>query len=300
MELWILITIVAAFSQNIRSALQKNLKNTLSTWGVTGARFVYAAPLALLLAAFVLSREGDIGLSINGSFVGYGVVAGLGQILATGLLIHLFSARNFTVATALTKTEPIQTALFGIVLLGEHISPLIAATILISIVGVMLVSIPKGQSVKSGLFNQSALTGIVSGGLFGLSSVAYRGASLSLEAGGVFLRASLTLAFVSLFQSLMIFIWLRLREPGQTALLLRHWRAAGLVGLAGMVGSLCWTLAVTLETAAHVRAVGQVEVIFLLATSMLIFKEGLTAREISGALLVALGVVGLVLATGNA
>ncbi len=49
MELWIPIAIAAAFSQNLRNALQKSLKGRLSTWGATASRFVYAAPLAVLL-----------------------------------------------------------------------------------------------------------------------------------------------------------------------------------------------------------------------------------------------------------
>ena len=51
MELWIPITIFAAFMQNLRSALQKYLKGRLSTSGATFSRFAYAAPLAALYLA---------------------------------------------------------------------------------------------------------------------------------------------------------------------------------------------------------------------------------------------------------
>ena len=52
MELWIPITIAAAFSQNLRFMLQKHLKATgLSTGGATFARFLFAAPLAAALLA---------------------------------------------------------------------------------------------------------------------------------------------------------------------------------------------------------------------------------------------------------
>jgi len=48
MELWIPLTIGAAFFQNIRSAMQKHLKGELSTLGAAYVRFIYAWPIALL------------------------------------------------------------------------------------------------------------------------------------------------------------------------------------------------------------------------------------------------------------
>ena len=54
-ELWIPITILAAFSQNLRSALQKHLKSRLSTAGATYVRFFYAVPFAFLYL-FILNQ----------------------------------------------------------------------------------------------------------------------------------------------------------------------------------------------------------------------------------------------------
>jgi len=299
MELWIPITIAAAFSQNLRSALQKNLKKSLSTWGATSARFVYAAPLAFALTVVLMWMQGNGAPSTNGFFFGYAVMGGLAQILATGLLVHLFSYQNFTVATAFTKTEPIQTALFGIVLLGDVLSPVIGIAILVSLLGVILISIPQDREKGKNWFDRKALIGIASGALFGLSAVAYRGASLALEDGDVIMRASFTLTVVTTFQSVVVLLWLRVSEPGQPALLLKHWRVACLVGVVGMVGSLAWFTAFTLENAAHVRALGQIEIVFMLGASAFFFKERVTARELAGVLLVTIGIVGLVLANGS-
>ena len=297
MELWIPITIAAAFSQNLRSALQKKLKAVLSTWGATAARFVFAAPFALMLAVTVVALSGHGAPQIDLVFLGYGGFGGVAQIAATGLLIHLFSYQNFSVATAYTKTEPIQTALFGIILLGDALSMEIAIAILISLVGVILISIPAGELSAKSWLNKKAAIGILSGGLFGLSAVAYRGASLSLEFGDAFYRASVTLAFVTILQSLIMLLFLRLREPGQTGRLFGEWRTAGLVGLAGMLGSLAWFTAFTLQNAAHVRALGQIEVIFTLAASFFFFKERVSFREVVGVCLVSVGILALVLST---
>jgi drug/metabolite transporter (DMT)-like permease len=295
MEIWIPITIAAAFLQNLRSALQKKLRATLSTWGATAARFVYAAPLALALLGGLLLTTGAKAPPMNLTFILSGMAGGLAQILATGMLIHLFSHKNFTVATAFTKTEPIQTALFGIVLLGDHVSLAVALAILISLVGVILISIPADAEGRRSFLDRKALIGIAAGGLFGLSAVAYRGASLSLADGSVFLRATMTLAFVTSFQAVAILAFLRLREPGETLRLLASWRSAAWVGLVGMLGSLAWFTAFTLQNAALVRALGQVEVFFMIGASIFVFRERVTTREIFGVLLVAAGIVGLVL-----
>ena len=53
MSLWIPITIAAAFLQNVRSALQKNLKGVMGTTGATFVRFGFGMPFALAFVGFL-------------------------------------------------------------------------------------------------------------------------------------------------------------------------------------------------------------------------------------------------------
>ena len=70
-ELWVPITLAAAFLQNLRSALQKYLKGRLSTAGATMTRFVYAVPFALAYV-LVLNRQFDLPWpAVHGVFLGY-------------------------------------------------------------------------------------------------------------------------------------------------------------------------------------------------------------------------------------
>ncbi|MDJ0921492.1 MAG: DMT family transporter [Henriciella sp.] len=255
---------------------------------------MFAAPLAILLAGLILFVHGGGLPALTSSFFVYGTLGGLAQIAATALLVHLFSHKNFAVATAFTKTETVQTALFGLILLGDQLTLILTAAIGISLIGVVLISVPRAETSLKGLFNQKTLIGIVSGGLFGLSAVAYRGASLSITSDDVLLRAVITLAFVTTLQAVLVLIYLRSREPGETQRLFQKWRPAGLVGLTGMLGSLAWFTAFTLQNAAYVRAVGQIEVVFMIAASVLIFKEKVSGRELLGVCLVSLGILGLV------
>ncbi len=295
MDAWIPITIAAAFCLNVRSALQKSLKTSLSTLGATSARFVFAAPLAVLVLGLVVTVKHTQVALVGVPFFAYAVAGGIAQILGTVLLIHLFSYKSFTVATTFTKTETIQTALFGILLLGDRLTFLAALGIMISLIGVIFISLPAGQEAGK-LLDHKALIGAVSGGLFGMSAVAYRGASLSIASEDVLLRAAMTLAFVTSLQAILVLVWLRLREPGEIGRLFGRWKVAGLVGLAGMLSSLGWFTAFTLQNAAYVRALGQVDIVFTLGASFLFFKERVTAREIFGVLLVSAGIVGIVLA----
>ncbi len=300
MELWIPISIAAAFLQNLRFMLQKHLKATrLSTGGATFARFVFAAPLAVLLAVFlVLSGLRDMP-ELTPRFAGFAMIGGVAQIMATMFVVALFATRNFTVGITLKKTEVMQTALMSLIVLGETISFWGIVAIIVGLMGVILLSDPPKEAAVTGwkarLFNKASGYGLASGALFGVSATSYRGASLALDGGDFIIRASVTLAFVTLFQSLVMVIWLRWREVGQISAVMRSWRVTALVGLTGVLGSLGWFMAFTLQNAAYVKAVGQIELVFTFLASWLVFKETSTGREIAGIALVASSILFLVL-----
>lgn len=299
MDVWIPITVAAAFLQNLRSALQKHLKGRLTTAGATFSRFVFAAPLAGLLVAGLTGPAGYRLPEMTTPFLAYGAIGGLCQIAATALLLSVFSSRNFAVGTTLSKTETIQTALFGLVLLGDRISAAAVGGIVISLFGVVLISLHQsGGRATGGLgrwFDRTALLGVASGGLFGLSAVSFRAAALSLPSGDFIIRAALTLAVATLFQTLVLGLHLRLREPGQITAVLSSWRISGLVGLTGMAASACWFMAMTIENAAHVRALGQVELVFTFAASRLAFGERSATGELVGIGLITAGVLVLLI-----
>ncbi|WP_020592249.1 DMT family transporter [Kiloniella laminariae] len=322
MELWIPITIAAALFQNVRTALQKHLRARLDTTGATYVRFLYAAPFTWLYL-FLLSQSSlaDIGGGIGGGlgsdgqvenglvpdanfrFLLFCVIGGTAQILATALLVWLFGQRNFAVGTSLTKTEAVQAAIFGIVILGDSLSIQALSGILVSLVGVLALSGKStGNKTINGtasskitlsavLHNKTVLPGIAAGALFALSSVAYRAASLSLGGEGFLLQSAYTLVWVTGFQTLSMGLYILLRKPEILSRVLQHWRAAIWVGLTGMLGSAGWFAAMTLENAAHVRTLGQIELIFTLMIGYLFFQERLSRKELAGVVLVSCGIL---------
>ena len=295
MELWVSITLAAAFMQNLRSALQKHLKGSLSTSGATFCRFVYAVPLALAYVALLGEGFGFEWPTPNPRFALFAMVGGVTQITATALLVYLFSLRNFAVGTTYSKTETVQAAIFGLVILDESVSLAASLAIGISLTGVMFISVAKTRltlrNLLLGWTGRTAFIGVLSGTFFGVSAVAYRAASLSLGGEGFLMQAAFTLACVVVFQTALMTAWIRLREPGELTRVMRRWRAASLVGVSGMLGSAAWFTAMTLENAAYVRALGQIELVFTFIASYFFFRERSNVLELAGILLIVAGIV---------
>ena len=298
MEIWIPITVFAAFSQSIRSALQKHLTAELSAFGATQARFLYAIPFALIYLAALVYGFGYALPDPDSTFLAYAVTGGIAQILGSALLVTLYSHGNFVVGTAYSKTESIQAAALGVLVLSDGLSAGAVIGICLGITGVtVMASAHTGAGFKDtlrSLTSRAALLGLACGFGFAVASIAYRGASLSLE-GGVAVQAAFTLAFVLTLQALIVFVYLVLREPGQMTAVLANQRTGWLVGLAGMTASVGWFTAMTLQNAGYVRALGQVELIFAYLLSLLFFRERIARQELAGMLVMVTGIVILLL-----
>lgn len=299
MAIWIPVTVAAAIFQTLRFMLQKFLSTSaLSPAGATFARFAYSAPLVVLALALYLGATGRSLPELSAQFWGFAVIGGLSQILATICVVALFKQRNFAVGITFKKTEVIQTALVGLILLGEGISLGGLLAILLGLGAVLILSKPpQGQGVWwQNLTNRASQLGLGSGVLFAFSAVSYRGASLQLSETEAALRAGVTLAVVTSLQMIAMALWLLWRDRAELRAVWATRRTGIFVGLTSMGGSFCWFLAFTLQNAAYVKALGQVELVFSMLASVLFFKETITKRELSGIALLGLSILVLVLA----
>lgn len=298
MELWIPITLVAAFSQNIRGALQKHLTGKLSTGGATQARFFYALPFALLYVIALCYGFGYTLPEPNLEFVLFAASGALAQVFGAATLVALYSHRNFFVGTAFSKTESIQAAVLGLVILGDSVSAGAMIGICLGLVGMVVISGARHEAgvlkILGSLTTRPALLGMCAGLGFGVSAICFRGASLSLQ-GGYAIQAAFTLLTVLTLQTLVVATYLRVKEPGQMKMLMANWRIAALVGLAGMIASVGWFTAMTLQNAGYVRALGQIELVFSFIASALIFNEKTTRMEFVGITVIVAGIMILLL-----
>lgn len=295
LSLWIPATIAAAFLQNLRSAMQKSLKGRLSTAGAAYARFVYAWPFAVVYLVVLLGWTGEALPVASPMFWVFCATGAVSQILFTVVLLWMFSFQSFAVGTTFSKLEVVLIAVLGAVLLGDTVGPLAVVAIVLGALGAVALSMTETKlspgALIRGLGQRVTLIGLLCAMLLGLSSVSYRGAALALEGTNVFVSAAFALAVALVMQTVMMGAWFVVFDRAELANVGRQWRRAGPVGLVGMACSVCWFTAFAVQNAAYVRALGQVELLFAVAFSVMIFRERITRVELVGVGLIASAVV---------
>jgi drug/metabolite transporter (DMT)-like permease len=286
--LWALFTLLAAAAQTARNAMQRELTGSLGTVGATHVRFLFGFPFALLALAGIVLITGNALPRPSLIFWPWVLLGALSQIFATGLMLAAMGERSFVVTIAYTKTEPVQVALFGIVFLSEHVTLPLALAIMIATGGVMLMSWKPAAAPTSSL--RPALLGLGSGALFALSAIGYRGAILSLSDATFFMVSSFTLAVALVFQAAILSLYLAIRERAVLSAIARAWRPSLFAGFMGALASEFWFLAFALATAASVRTLALIEVLFAQGVSLFVFGQRPSAREVVGIALVVIGV----------
>jgi drug/metabolite transporter (DMT)-like permease len=291
--LWALFTVIAAAAQTARNAMQRQLTATLGTVGATHVRFLFGFPFALIVFLPGVMYFAGYRLPHPPSEFWAWVISGsLTQILATATMLAVMDKRSFVVAYAYIKTEPVQVALFGLIFLGDKITPLSAAAILIATTGVIVISLKAGATQVSS--KTSTPIGLVSGALFALSAIGYRGAILSLHLPHFVMAATFTLAVSLVLQSALLTIYLALRDPGVLGAIARAWKPSLFAGFMGAFASEFWFLGFAITSAANVRTLALVEVLFAQGVTHFVFKQPTTNRERIGIVLVVVGVALLV------
>mgnify|MGYP001976875671 FL=1 len=91
------------------------------------------------------------------------LLASIFQIIFTFILLYLFNFSNFVVGTSLSKTEVIQVALFEYLILNEKLNKFGISGIIISTLGVILLSVKDLKLFFNNLFSKTTLIGLISG-----------------------------------------------------------------------------------------------------------------------------------------
>jgi drug/metabolite transporter (DMT)-like permease len=286
--LWAVFTLIAAAAQTARNAMQRELTATLGTVGATHVRFLFGFPFALLFLAGVMTVLGERLPSPPSMFWPWVLAGAFTQIAATATMLSVMGQRSFVVAYAFIKTEPVHVALFGLIFLGDKITPLSAAAILIATAGVIVISLKAGATQSSTL--RSTIVGLVSGALFGLSAISYRGAILTLHLPDFVPAATFTVSVGLVIQAAVLSLYLMLREPKVMRDILHAWKPSLFAGFMGAFASEFWFLGFAITSAANVRTLALVEVLFAQGVTHFVFKQPATKRELVGVVLVVVGV----------
>jgi drug/metabolite transporter (DMT)-like permease len=181
--------------------------------------------------------------------------------------------------------------LFGLILLGDPLTLPLAAAIVIATAGVVLMSLKPGASAGG---SPAMLLGIGAGATFGLSAIGYRGAILRLDDPSFVMAATFTLVVGLTMQSVLLSFYLWRRDRSVLVAILRNWRPSLVAGFMGALASQFWYLAFALASAASVRTLALVEVLFAQAVSRFVFGQPTSAREAAGIALIVVGVALLI------
>jgi len=295
MDGWVWWTLLAACMQSVRTAGQKHLSGNISATAATMVRYLFGLPFALAYLAAVIHYRGTPLPELNGTFLAAAFLAGLLQIVATVLLVRLFTLRNFAVGSTYVRTEVVLTAIIGFLFFTEEISVPGWIAIVACASGVVLINLARTGGIDR-IWNRSAAYGLGAGLAFALTSLLIRRASLSFGIDDSLLTASMTLCYMVTWQTLITVAWILMTDRAQFTGVFRMWRPSAFVGLTSVVGSAGWFTAMTLESASYVKTLGQVEFLITLGIGWFYFRERPSRVELLGMLLIVSAVVGLLTA----
>ena len=289
-HLWIPVTLAAALAQTGRNAAQRGLTERLGTLGATNVRFLFGLPFACAFLGLALWLSGTPPLPLTPRALGFTALGAAAQITATALMLQAMRHRGFGIVTAWLKVEPVLVALTGWAVLDEPLTLPMLGAIAVSIGGVLVMTLKPGQgrAMLSGL--GPAALGLAAGLCFGLSAIGFRGAITALPEGTFLIRALTILALSLALQTAALGLWLAFRErPALTG----SFRAFGPSLAAGFLGALAsafWFTGFALTTAANVRTLALVEVIFALLLARIAFGQRTSPRELLGLAILLAGV----------
>jgi len=291
--LWVATVLWAALAQTARNAAQRSLVAQAGTLGATLVRFLYGIPFAAVAVwALHLLTPSPVP-AFGGAYFAWLALGAAGQLAATAFMLAAMKQRNFVIGVAYSKTDALQVAAFGALFLRELPGWATMLAMALATAGVVLLSLParRAAAAPPSWTGRAALLGLASGAGFALSAVGYRGAALQLPGVPAWLIGAWGVLFAQVLQTVVLGGWLAWKAPQALRATVSAWRISLVAGAAGALASLGWFTAFALTTAANVRTLGMVEVVFSYLVSRRLLREKLSRAEQGGLALVAVGLL---------
>jgi drug/metabolite transporter (DMT)-like permease len=286
--LWVYLSLAAGTLQTIRNATSKTLTKQLRPHAITLVRFGYAIPFTLLYILLLVLWQFQLG-ELTYSVFFYALLTALVQITGNFLLVSLFRYKNFAVAVNFSKTDFVFAAIIGAMFFGQYISFWGIIAIILALVGAFCANANKGT-----LDTKTVCIGLASGLAFAIASFTVRFTNDSYAGGDLVLNAGMSLLIVLVIQTTILLLYHLVWEREQLKIVMQHKATDLIIGTSSAMGSICWFLAFSLANVAFVRTVGQIEVVWTILASHLLFKERLKPNEWVGITLTVFGIMLLV------
>ncbi|MFT2089572.1 DMT family transporter [Paraglaciecola sp. 2405UD69-4] len=281
--MWVWLTLGAVLMQTFRNALQSQLSTSVSTSGVTFARFLFAPPIALVYLLILYSISDQIIPTFNQRFIVLVIAASLLQIAATSCMVILFKQKNFAVGAGLAKSEALVAGVFGTLFFSSHLSPLGWLGLLVGCAAVFVLA---SGGKKSELSLKTIAIGLACGTCFAFTSLLVREASQMLNMPFSH-SAAWVLLWVLCIQTVLLssYIWIKDKSIFIT---LRHNASKTLAtSFISCLGSICWFSAMALHHVAYVKTLGQIEVLFTMLIAVFWLNNKIAKYELLGLVLIA-------------
>ena len=295
---WIMAAIFAAACQTARSAFQKNMITRLGDYGAAYIRFCYALPFTSLIWLIWINIPGNSIPTLSFYSIILCFLGSIFQILFTYVLMKVFSHKSFAAGIAFSKTEVILIAFLEVIILNVFFSFPVMIGIMLGVLSVLFLSYARKaktilETIKLLLSSVSSLgtfIGLLSGLLLAASVVTFRMSIISID--GPLLDRSLFISFIAIiFQTILVGLYLLLFKKDQLFAVIKFWRPSLPAGLCGTGATFGWFVAFGLTTAAEVRAVGQIELIFSILISIIFFREKIRKTELFGIILLGISIL---------
>ncbi|HLK25662.1 MAG TPA: DMT family transporter [Caulobacteraceae bacterium] len=287
--LWIPATVLASGFQVARNGLQRSILPTAGPWGATLVRFLFGLPFSIVFTALALAATPGARPHLSGAFWFAATTGAMTQMLATASLLVAMRRAGFAVGTALQQSSLPLAAILGLIIFHDRLNGVAWIGVGVTTVGLAVLTWPRGalgdQPVSGAAF------GLGSGLCFGFSLNAFRHATLALDPRHALFAAVACVTVAQAIQSIVLLVFISFRHPHALAAIRRSWRGSLAAGFCGAVASALWFLALGLEAAAPVRAVGVVEAPIAAVAGRRFFAERLHPRQLVAGLAVIAGVV---------
>lgn len=289
-NLWIAAALIAAAAQTGRNATQASLTKAIGTVGATQVRFLFGLPFAVIFLGLIVLVTGDSIPAIPLRALAFTAMGAGAQIGATALMLLLMKSRSFAVTTAWIKTEPVMVALLAALVLHDPLTVSMIIAITIATAGVLLMSVK--PEIGRAMWHEGipALTGLLAGLLFGISAIGFRGGITSLPTGDFLIRATTTLVLGLILQSAALALWLAIFNRKAMTASLKVWRPSLGAGFLGAFASQFWFIGFSLTSAANIRTLALVEVIFAAGVSRYILRQPISQRQVIGMTIIVAGI----------
>lgn len=273
--------------QTFRNALQSQLSSSVSTSGVTLARFLFAPPIALVYLLVLYSVSDQIIPLFNQQFLLIVLAASLLQIAATSFMVILFKQKNFAVGAGLAKSEALVAGVLGTLFFGSQLSLFGWIGILVGGAAVFVLS---GGGKKGELSLKTIGIGLACGTCFALTSLFVREASHMLNVPFPH-SAAWVLLWVLCIQTLVLSSYIFIKDRSIFTALKNNTTKTLATSATSCLGSICWFSAMALHHVAYVKTLGQIEVLFTMLIAIFWLKNKVARHEVIGLLLIAAAAV---------